>query len=100
MERLTIMTSKGPALNITATTEADARKQVHDMFLQVLAAYYEIEERQEKGCEMCEKALCWNCRNIGRFFWCEDLSGVPCKDYEPDNYCSNCGRKLDVGDGE
>ena len=48
MERLTIMTPKGPALNIKATTEAAARREVHDKFLQVVAAYYEIEEAQER----------------------------------------------------
>lgn len=51
MERLTIMTPKGPALNIKATTEQEALKEVHDKFLRVLAIYYEIEEWLEKFCE-------------------------------------------------
>ena len=42
------MTPKGPALNIKAKTEAAARQEVHDKFLQVVAAYYEIEEEQER----------------------------------------------------
>ena len=95
MERLTIMTSKGPALNITATTEADARKQVHDMFLQVLAAYYEIEERQEKGCEECADGQknCNNCRERDEWIICRE-EPEDCPFYKPANYCNNCGRKL------
>ncbi len=79
MERLTIMTKKGPALNVTATTEAEARKQVYDMFLQVLAAaFYEIEQRQEQGCEWC----------IG---FSPQVTGDLYSDYK---FCPMCGRKL------
>ena len=78
MERLTIMTKKGPALNITATTEAEARRQVHDMFLQVLAEFYKIEQRQEIGCKWC----------IG---FSPQVTGDLYSDYK---FCPMCGRAL------
>lgn len=99
MERLTIMTEKGAALNVTATTEEAARKQVHDMFLQVLAAFYEIEEQQEQGCDFCNnkkrKASPFEDASLelheNRLVIWEDLN---CLGSYIVSYCPVCGKRL------